>query len=70
MSRDANYREKYPEKQFLSLPNTAITRAQFCRENWKFLVVTGAIGILATVLVVSKLRRNSQLFFTFFTVSF
>jgi hypothetical protein len=46
----ANYREKYPLKQFLSLPNTAITRAQFCRKDWMFLVGTGAIVILATAL--------------------
>jgi hypothetical protein len=53
----ANYREKYPEKQFLSLPSTAITRAQICRENWMFLVGTGASVILATALVVNKLQR-------------
>jgi hypothetical protein len=53
----ANYREKYPHKQFLSLPNTAITKAQFFRENWKFLVGTGASVILATALVVNKLQR-------------
>jgi hypothetical protein len=46
----ANYREKYPYKQFLSIPNTAITRAKFCLENWKFLVGIGASVILATAL--------------------
>ena len=46
----ANYREKYPHKQFLSLPNTAITRAQFFRVIWMFLVGRGAIVILATAL--------------------
>ena len=47
----ANYREIYPHKKFLSLPNPATPRAQFFGENWMFLV--GSV-ILATALVVNK----------------